>query len=389
MAIGYSPFSKSPNLLRRGSKTGIPEKIHSIICELDDRPLHGVDPDHVGRLNDSWFRGVSLNQHPSSSEPEREPSSRRRGHHIIRAVTHDKLAVMFTRFLDEGPPGRGRSRDIRSSTQSSMKRLFVPSSLYNGNMRIVRPPLIAGFVKLGVMALAILLAVSSPPTGADTSTAHVVKGDALMAKNDLDGAIGEYRRALRMNPRNAQAHYQIGFVMKTKGDLDGAIAEYRQAIRLKPDLALAHANLGSALRVKHDLDGSIAELKEALHINPDMAEAHRDLGFDLGLKRDMDGAIVELREAVRLNPDLVEAHSGLGDALRFKHDLDGAIVEYREAIRINPKYALGHFNLAGVLEEKGKRQEAALEFAEAARLDPNLNLRRAGSRNRRPPLPPH
>jgi len=67
----------------------------------------------------------------------------------------------------------------------------------------------------------------------------------------------------------------------------------------------------------------------------------------------------------------------------------GAMVEYREAIRINPKYALGHFNLAGVLEEKGKRQEAAQEFAEAARLDPNLNLRRAGSRNRRPPLPPH
>jgi len=124
-----------------------------------------------------------------------------------------------------------------------MKRLFVPSSLYNGNMRIVRPPLIAGFVKLGVMALAILLAVSSPPTAADTSTAHVVKGDALMAKNDLDGAIGEYRRALRMNPRNAQAHYQIGFVLKTKGDLDGAIAEYREAIRLDPKLAEAHVNI--------------------------------------------------------------------------------------------------------------------------------------------------
>ncbi len=96
-----------------------------------------------------------------------------------------------------------------------------------------------------------------------------------------------------------------------------------------------------------------------------------------------------MREALRLKPGLVEAHSGLGDALRFKHDLDGAMVEYREAIRLNPKYALGHFNLAGVLEEKGKRQEAAQEFAEAARLDPNLNLRRAGSRTRQRPLPPH
>ena len=49
-----------------------------------------------------WCNGVVPFYH--DREPEREPSTRRRGDHIIRAVIHDELAVMFTRFLDEGPP---------------------------------------------------------------------------------------------------------------------------------------------------------------------------------------------------------------------------------------------------------------------------------------------
>ena len=56
------------------------------------------------------------------------------------------------------------------------------------------------------------------------------------------------------------------------GDLDGAIAEYRTALRLRPDYATAHHNLGDALRAKGDLDGAIAEYRTAVHLQPDFAE---------------------------------------------------------------------------------------------------------------------
>src|ERR1700704_6470993 len=105
-----------------------------------------------------------------------------------------------------------------------MKLLPFPGGHCNVNLRFVEP---------------FLLGVSSPASAADTSATHMARGDALMAKNDLDGAIREYRQALRLRPRNAKAHYEIGLALKIKGDLDGSISEYRQAIRIDPTLAEA------------------------------------------------------------------------------------------------------------------------------------------------------
>lgn len=70
----------------------------------------------------------------------------------------------------------------------------------------------------------------------------------------------------------------LGLALLDKRDLDGAIAEFREALRLKPDLPQAHNRLGIALRDKGDLDLAIAEFREALGLKPDYPEAHNDLG---------------------------------------------------------------------------------------------------------------
>ena len=46
----------------------------------------------------------------------------------------------------------------------------------------------------------------------------------------------------------------VGNALVAKGDPDGAIREYREAIRLKPDYAEAHSSLGNALSGKGDVD---------------------------------------------------------------------------------------------------------------------------------------
>src|SRR5438067_1602731 len=84
--------------------------------------------------------------------------------------------------------------------------------------------------------------------------------------------------AAQANPDDAEAHYNLGNALYVKGDHDGAIAEYREAIRVKPDHAEAHHNLGSALDDKGDHDGAIAEWHEAIRLKPDLAKAHYDLG---------------------------------------------------------------------------------------------------------------
>jgi Flp pilus assembly protein TadD len=70
---------------------------------------------------------------------------------------------------------------------------------------------------------------------ADNATAHCNIGAALKAKGDLDGAIAEYRAALRLQPDKALAHYDLGRVLWTKGDREAAFEEFRTAYNLAPN----------------------------------------------------------------------------------------------------------------------------------------------------------
>ena len=56
-------------------------------------------------------------------------------------------------------------------------------------------------------------------------------------------------------PDFPDTHLNLGITLELKGDLDGAIAEYRQALRLKPDFPGAKNNLAIALRLKGGVDG--------------------------------------------------------------------------------------------------------------------------------------
>ncbi len=157
------------------------------------------------------------------------------------------------------------------------------------------------------------------------------------------------------NPGDANAHYFRGNAMLNKDDLDGAIAEYREAIRLKPDLPEAHYNLGRALVRKMDFDAGIAELREAIRLKPNYAEAHAALGLALVLGGDLDGAIAECREAIRLKPDLHQAHYGLGFALELKAEKQAALGEFRKAYELDPgneQYRAAYKRLSKELKKK-------------------------------------
>jgi tetratricopeptide (TPR) repeat protein len=194
--------------------------------------------------------------------------------------------------------------------------------------------------------------------------------DPLWKKGDLDRAIAECQEAIRLDPKSGAPHYNLGNALKAKGDLDGAIAEYQQAILLDPKLALPHNNLGTVLQGKGDLDGAIAEYQKAILLDRKYAMAHNNLGEALRHKGNLEGAIAKFQEAILLDPKLALPHNNLGVALRVKGDLDGAIPECREAIRLDPNSAPPHYNLGATLSDKGDLDGAKAEYQTAIRLDP-------------------
>src|SRR5262249_6496199 len=96
---------------------------------------------------------------------------------------------------------------------------------------------------IGLVALLIaaaLIANCPPAVGAGADATHPPEdvwphaklADTLAAKGDLDGAIGEYRKALGIDPDNVPVHGNLANALARKGDFDGAIQEYRRMLGL-------------------------------------------------------------------------------------------------------------------------------------------------------------
>lgn len=116
-------------------------------------------------------------------------------------------------------------------------------------------------------------------------------------------AITHLSEALRLNPYDAEAHYDLASVLQQRGDREQAMVHFRTAIRLKPDYALAHYNMGLLLTDLGDFDDALRELQTARRLLPDRPEIPFKLGVLLSNRGLYPEACANFTEAVRLKPD--------------------------------------------------------------------------------------
>ena len=86
------------------------------------------------------------------------------------------------------------------------------------------------------------------------------------------------REALKINPDNAQAHYNFGFVLAGRRTDRRGHRALQEALRIKPDYAEAHFNLGARFVNRRRVDEAIDHYRKGLVFarqqnNPALAEA--------------------------------------------------------------------------------------------------------------------
>lgn len=141
--------------------------------------------------------------------------------------------------------------------------------------------------------------------------AHNSLGNELLQAGKVSEAVGQYQRALRINPDYADAHESLGNALVQVGRVPEAIIPYEQALRIRPDNAEAHNNLGTALFQAGRTQEAIGHFEEALRINPDSADAHYNLGAALVRLGRVREAIAQYEQALRIKPDDAETQHEL------------------------------------------------------------------------------
>jgi len=200
---------------------------------------------------------------------------------------------------------------------------------------------------------------------------YVRAATEFLKANDFDLAAQKCKKALVLNPKNANAHDSLGLALFGLGKYDEAIRHLSKAVQIEPGNDEAHSHLGSVLVAKGMLPEAVKTLSEALRLDPNNADAHYNFGVAMFRLEKLDEAIRHWAETVRLKPEDTDAHYNLGVVLARQGKLDEAVKHYSMALQIEPDYANAHYNLGVILARRQKHDMAIRHWLEVVRINPN------------------
>lgn len=144
------------------------------------------------------------------------------------------------------------------------------------------------------------------PAAQQPSTAeeHFLAARSAQDKGRDSQAIHEYREALRLDPRMAEAYLNLGniFYFRQRSP-EKALEMYKQVIKLDPGNKLAHNNLG-VLFLRQELhDQAGTEFSAALQQDPDYVDALYNMACLAAIRGKTADAMGYLTKAVHLRPE--------------------------------------------------------------------------------------
>ena len=204
-----------------------------------------------------------------------------------------------------------------------------------------------------------------------------------------DKAISIYKKIIKLHPREADYHNQLGHIYYRLKETAGALKEFKLAVKHNPYNPFFRFDLGSYYLDCWEFKKAKLEYQKAVDIEPYYLSARLRLGeSQLGLK-EIARAKEEFYKVLKLKellPQLISAgreyenrlfefdysrvYVGLGRCWVEEGNLIQAVAEFRKALKLNPYFPGGHSGLADVYFMQKRYDLAAEEIKKAIRLAP-------------------
>jgi serine/threonine protein kinase/tetratricopeptide (TPR) repeat protein len=181
----------------------------------------------------------------------------------------------------------------------------------------------------------------------------------LPAKEAIPKAKEYALKALELDDGLAQAHTALAGI-KFYGDWDwpGAEKEFKRAIGLNPNDAETHRIYSSYLLGLDRFDEALLEVRRAQQLDPLSLFTSVNAGWTFYFVRQYDRAVEQCREALELDTNSDGAHACLGQSYRAKGMREQAISESERAVALSGRAPPRVVGLARAYAEFGKRAEA-------------------------------
>ena len=224
--------------------------------------------------------------------------------------------------------------------------------------------------------------VNIPPDGLqriDLQAAEVYRvadrGFELMGNGQMAEAVQEWRKALQMDPDDANWHFNLAVSLRESNQEPEAVEEFRKACDLDGNEPKWFADLAALLSQTGDLDGAVLNYRKSLSLDPSKAEVEADLGVALFKDGQAQEGYEQLQKAVEMDPGFADGYNDLATALAKMERVDEAVVEVQKAIALSPTSADYRYNLGFALELRGDVAGAVGAFQKAVELSDGKDVR--------------
>jgi Tfp pilus assembly protein PilF len=184
---------------------------------------------------------------------------------------------------------------------------------------------------------------------------------------DAAGADREFKRALVLNPNDAQAHHWYASFLLSCGRFPESLAEIGTARRLDPSSVAILADQALILHSMHQTEAAVVLLKQIEAAEPSFASAHRYMSEIYFARKDYSNYLSEWEKTAVLLKDQKElevareAEQGFSKG-GYHGMLEGAL---RAQKRLNRQGAVPAYSLAMTYARLGEKQYA-LQYLKAA-----------------------
>jgi tetratricopeptide (TPR) repeat protein len=174
-----------------------------------------------------------------------------------------------------------------------------------------------------------LIDIKSDKGKENLSALYNKKGSCSLNINNVDEALEDFKKAVKLNPNNFEAYNNKGKAHRARGEYKQCIDDCSQALEINYKYPAAYNNRGNAYYLLGSADESISDYNSAILMNPTYANAYYNRGSShFILKKNYIEAKRDWEDAIRLDPsyseELKEKFVELDRLIKAEEDIPNA-----------------------------------------------------------------
>jgi tetratricopeptide (TPR) repeat protein len=200
------------------------------------------------------------------------------------------------------------------------------------------------FVVMAVLAVGFAGCTRNPEAA---KRKYLESGMKYMDQKKYDSAVIQFKKALQIDPRYAEAHYQLATAEMDLQHFPEGFKELNQAVELDPNHFKARLALGSLFMAAHKFDKAEEQARYIVEHDSNNADGYILLGNSLLAQKHQQEGIDAFTKAISLKPTSADAYLNRGVLYAYMKEDASAEADMRKAISLDPHNLPAFANLAG------------------------------------------